>query len=227
MQKKLFSSRSIFPDEEGTEGPAGREPALEELHRQRADEHHGEAPRAAGDQKQKVKRIRTHMPNDASGRNCVVCTKNICLSVISRTGTTSLPLSEHLLITWYADQRWSVCWSQMIISLIRNDQQTADQMIRWSSVLLHSVRDDHHWSPIDSFQMPPNCDSSIVAHHDQNLCGDIHFDQHLATSNAIMSWSQFPIHMWCMTNQSIFPHQCGRENVCSRKCFVIFNNATL
>ena len=99
-KKKLFSSRSTFPDEEGTEGPAGREPALEELHRQRADEHHGEAPRAAGDQKQKVKRIRTHMPNDANlGGTVLFAQKNICLSVISRTGTTSLPLSEHLLIT--------------------------------------------------------------------------------------------------------------------------------
>ena len=44
--KKLFTSRP-FPDEEGLEGPAGCEPSLEELHRQRADEHHGEASRVA------------------------------------------------------------------------------------------------------------------------------------------------------------------------------------
>ena len=45
-KKKMFTSRP-FPDEEGLEGPAGCEPSLEELHRQRADEHHGEASRVA------------------------------------------------------------------------------------------------------------------------------------------------------------------------------------
>ena len=80
-----------FPDEEGPEGPAGCQPALEELHRQRADEHYGEAPGAARDQKQKVNRIQlTYMPNvlimHVGGTTVLFLHKNIRLSVISRPG---------------------------------------------------------------------------------------------------------------------------------------------